>query len=64
MLCTTFFIMDYAVVEQYVQNYGGSLLDGLRKFYNSSTNYKFVKDKTMLWNLGSVGLYENFVEKG
>ena len=53
-----------AVVEQYVQNHGGSLLDGLRKFYNSSTYQRLEKEKTKLWHLGHVGLYEEFVENG
>lgn len=53
-----------AVVGQYVQNYGGSLLDGLRKFYNSSTYQRLENEQTKLWHLGPVGLYEEFVENG
>lgn len=62
MLCTTFFIMVYAVVEQYVQSYGCSLLDGLRKFYNSSTYHRLENEQTKLWQLDPVGLYEEFIE--
>lgn len=51
-----------AVVEQYVQNHGGSLLDGLRKFYNSSTYRKLEKEETKLWHLGPVALYQEFQE--
>jgi hypothetical protein len=51
-----------AVVEQYVQNHGGSLLDGLRKFYYSSTYRKLEKEQTKLWHLGPVALYQEFQE--
>ena len=53
-----------AVVELYVQNHGGSFLDGLRKFYNSSTYHRLENEQTKLWHLGPVGLYEEFVENG
>lgn len=48
-----------AVVEQYVQNHGGSLLDGLRKFYNSSTYRKLEKEQTKLWHLGQSHYIKN-----
>ena len=51
-----------AVVELYVQKHGGSFLDGLRKFYNSSTYSNLEKEQTKLWHLGPVGLYEEFLE--
>ena len=53
-----------AVVEQYIADNGVSMLDGLRKFSNSSTNSNLEKEQTKLWHLGPVGLYEEFVEKG
>ena len=53
-----------AVVEQYIADNGVSILDCLRKFYNSSTYSNLEKEQTKLWHLGPVGLYEEFVEKG
>ena len=55
-----------AVVEQYIADNGVSILDGLRQFYNPSTysNLEKEQNKTKLWHLGPVGLYEEFVEKG
>ena len=53
-----------AVVEQYVDDHSVPVLDGLRKFYNSSTYRKLENEQTKLWHLGPVGLYEEFVEKG
>ncbi len=53
-----------AVVEQYIADNGVSILDGLLKFYNSSTYSNLEKEQTKLWHLGPVGLYEEFVEKG
>ena len=47
-----------AVVEQYVEDNGVSILDGLRKFYNSSTYRKLEKEQTKLWHLGPVALYQ------
>lgn len=52
-----------AVVEQYVQNHGGSLLDGLRKFYNSSTYHRLENEQTKLWHLGPVGFYMKSLSK-
>jgi len=51
-----------AVVEQYVEDNGVSILDGLRKFYNSSTYRKLEKEQTKLWHLGPVALYQEFQE--
>lgn len=36
-----------AVVEQYVDDYSVSVLEGLCKFYNSSTYRKLEKEQTM-----------------
>lgn len=51
-----------AVVEQYVADSGVSILDGLRKFYNSSTYCNLEKEESKLWHLGPVALYQEFQE--
>ena len=51
-----------AVVEQYVEDNGVSILEGLRKFYNSSTYQHLEKEQTKLWHLGPVALYQEFLE--
>lgn len=50
-----------AVVELYVQNHGGSFLDGLRKFIYSSTYRRLEDEQTKLWHLCPMGVYEEFV---
>lgn len=51
-----------AVVEQYVEDNEVSILEGLRKFYNSSTYQHLEKEQTKLWHLGPVALYQEFLE--
>ncbi len=51
-----------AVVEQYVDEHHTSMLDGLRKFYHSSTYRHLEQEQTKLWHLGPVALYQEFTE--
>lgn len=51
-----------AVVEQYVDDKGVSILEALRLFYNSSTYKQLESEHTKLWHLGPVALYQEFQE--
>lgn len=49
-----------AVVGRYVDESEVNLLDGLRKFYNSTTYKKLEREQTKMWHLGPVALYQMF----
>ncbi len=55
--------MVAGVVEQYVEEHHTSMLDGLRRFYTSSTYRDLEQEHTKLWHLGPVALYQEFTEK-
>jgi len=52
-----------AVVEQYVEGHHTSMLEGLRRFYSSSTYRDLEQERTKLWHLGPVALYQEFMAK-
>lgn len=53
-----------AVVKLYVEEHHVPMLEGLRQFYNSKTYHLLEKERTKLWHLGPVALYQEFLEKG
>ena len=52
-----------AVVGKYVDENAGDLLDGLRKFYNSTTYKNLEREQTKMWHLGPVALYQMFTDE-
>lgn len=52
-----------AVVGKYVDENAVDLLDGLRKFYNSTTYKNLEREQTKMWHLGPVALYQQFVDE-
>ena len=52
-----------AIVGRYVDEESISLLDGLRKFYNSKTYENLEREKTKTWHLGPVALFQMFTEE-
>lgn len=52
-----------AVVGRYVDENAINLLDGLRKFYNSTTYKNLEREQTKTWHLGPVALYQMFADE-
>lgn len=50
------------VAQIYVKEHGGSIIDAIRKFYQSNTYKKLEKESSKLWHYGAVALYEEFTE--
>ena len=49
-----------AVVGKYLDESDVNLLDGLRKFYHSTTYKNLEREQTKMWHLGPVALYQMF----
>ena len=52
-----------AVVGRYVDEKAVNMLDGLRKFYNSTTYKNLERERTKTWHLGPVALYQMFADE-
>jgi len=52
-----------AIVGRYVDENSVNMLDGLRKFYNSTTYKDLEREQTKIWHLGPVALYQMFTDE-
>ena len=50
------------MAEMLVDDTGMDLVDALRKIYLSKTYKQLEQEKSKMWHLGPVALYENFIE--
>lgn len=46
----------------YVEDFGVSVAEALRRIYDSATYSLLEKEETKLWHLGPVALYQMFLE--